>query len=175
MASWNVYKPLVKPNVTSEQLASVIKKCIWIVGIAATLIALQVKSIYALWFLCSDFVYCLLFPALVCALFDKKANKYGAIAGFLIAAILRFGGGEETLGIPAFIDYYYNYGFNKMTGEEILVLLPFRTIAMLSGLVGIIIVSRLTQKQAPAQSLYIVEDGVLNNRSPLSDHLVEGE
>jgi high affinity choline transporter 7 len=175
MASWNVYKPLVKPNVTSEQLASVIKKCIWIVGIAATLIALQVKSIYALWFLCSDFVYCLLFPALVCALFDKKANKYGAIAGFLIAAILRFGGGEETLGIPAFIDYYYNYGFNKMTGEEVLVLLPFRTIAMLSGLVGIIIVSRLTQKQAPAQSLYIVEDGVLNNRSPLSDHLVEGE
>ena len=84
-------------------------RTIWIIGIAATLIALQVKSIYALWFLCSDFVYCLLFPALTCALFDSKANKYGAIAGLVVAAILRFGGGDATLGIPTFIEYIDDY------------------------------------------------------------------
>ncbi len=155
MASWNVYRPLLKPNISSEQLAVVIKKCIWLVGIAASLIALQVQSIYELWFLCSDFVYCLLFPALVCALFDAKANKYGAIAGFVVAAILRFGGGEATLGIPQFIDYYMVDGLDG-AGNPLLVLLPFRTIAMLSGLVSIMLVSRLTQRFAPAVPLRVV-------------------
>lgn len=154
MASWNVYKPIVNPQVSSEQLAKVIKSCIWIVGIAATLIALQVQSIYALWFLCSDFVYCLLFPALVCALFDPKANRYGAMTGLLIASILRFGGGDATLGIPIFIDYpILDAGEELVNGVRKTVLFPFRTLAMISGLISIIIVSRLTQKKAPAQQL----------------------
>jgi len=146
MAGWNVYRPLFAPKITSEQLAKVIRRMIWIVGVAATLIALQVESIYALWFLCSDFVYCLLFPALVTALFDNKANKYGAITGFVVAAFLRFGGGEATLGLPAFI----NYEVVTDTGTA---LLPFRTMTMLSSLLTIIIISRLTQQWAPPQPL----------------------
>ena len=159
MASWNVYRPLMNPNISSEQLAKVIKSCIWIIGIAATLIALQVKSIYALWFLCSDFVYCLLFPALVCSLFDPKANRYGAISGFFIAAILRFGGGDSTLGIPTFIDYpIIDASEEIIDGVRVAVLFPFRTLSMLCGLISIIIVSRLTQKQAPPLELKIVSD-----------------
>ncbi len=145
MASWNVYRPLVKPNITSENLAKIIKRCVWIIGIAATILALKIESIYALWFLCSDFVYCLLFPQLVTALFDKKANMYGSIAGFIIAFILRFGGGDATLGIPITIPY-------PMI-ENGVVLFPFRTLAMLSGLLTIIIVSRLTQKACPPTKL----------------------
>jgi high affinity choline transporter 7 len=145
MASWNVYRPLLKPNITSENLSKVIKGCIWIIGIAATLIALQVKSIYALWFLCSDFVYCILFPQLVAALFDKKANVYGSTVGFTVAFILRFGGGEPVLGIPTIIPY-------PMI-EDGVVLFPFRTLAMVSGLLMIIVVSRLTQRIAPAKVL----------------------
>ena len=141
MASWNVYRPLIKPNISSENLAKVIKRCIWIIGITATLLALKIESVYQLWFLCSDFVYCLLFPALVCALFDKKANVWGAVAGFFIAFILRFGGGDSTLGIPVSINYPWT------VGEE--VFFPFRTLAMVSGLLTIIIVSRLTQTIAP--------------------------
>ncbi len=145
MSGWNVYRPLFKPNISSENLAKVIRRCIWIIGIAATIIALNISSVYKLWFLCSDFVYCLLFPALVCALFDPKANSYGAAAGFLIAAILRFGGGDETLGIDIFINY------PMIEGKE--VLFPFRTFAMVSGLLTIIIVSRLTQSIRPAIAL----------------------
>lgn len=145
MASWNVYRPLVKPDISSKNLAKVIQRCIWIVGIAATLLALKIKSVYQLWFLCSDFVYCLLFPALVCALFDKKANIWGAVAGFSVAFILRFGGGDPTLGLPVRINYPWT------VGEE--VLFPFRTLAMVSGLLTIIVVSRLTQKMAPAKGL----------------------
>ena len=145
MSGWNVYRPLFKPDVSSENLAKVIRRCIWIIGVAATIIALNITSVYKLWFLCSDFVYCLLFPALVCALFDPKANVWGAVAGFSIAAILRFGGGDETLGIDIFIDYPMTQGTE--------VLFPFRTFAMVSGLLAIIIVSRLTQKISPAIEL----------------------
>lgn len=134
MAGWNIYRPVFKPGITSHGLAAVIKKIIWIVGIAATLLALQIGSVYELWFLCSDFVYCLLFPALVCALYDPRANTTGAIAGFLVAAILRFGGGDSTLGIPIFLPY-------PMI-EDGVVLFPFRTVAMVSGLVVTVVVSR---------------------------------
>lgn len=145
MFSWNVYRPLLRPDVSSSNLVKIIKKSIWIVGIAATLLALKIESVYQLWFLCSDFVYCLLFPALVCALFDKKANVYGAITGFVIAFVLRFGGGEATLGIPNFIPYP-----GTIDGS---VIFPFRTLAMLSGLISILVVSRLTQKMSPGKEL----------------------
>jgi high affinity choline transporter 7 len=115
---------------------------IWIIGIAATLLALNIGSVYELWFLCSDFVYCLLFPALVCALFDPKANGIGAASGFAVAFFLRFGGGDPTLGLPIWLPY-------PMI-EDGIVLFPFRTLAMLSGLLTIIVVSRLTASlQAP--------------------------
>jgi len=150
MAGWNVFRPLVKPDISATNLEKVIKRCIWIIGIAATLLALNVKSVYDLWFLCSDFVYCLLFPALVCALFDKKANSIGALVGFSVSFILRFGGGEPTLGIPNFIPY-------PMMTEEGLVLFPFRTLAMVSGLVMIIVVSRLTQGWSAPRKLEVMD------------------
>ncbi len=146
MASWNVYRPLVKPEVSTEGLAKVIRRCIWIIGIATTLLALQIKSVYALWFLCSDFVYVILFPQLVTALFDKKANYYGAVAGFLVSLILRIGGGDSILGIPQLIPY-------PMVDDAGVVLFPSKTLAMVSGLITIMIVSRLTQKQCPASQL----------------------
>ena len=136
MASWNVYRPLVKPSITSLELRKILQRCIWIIGITATLLALNINSIYELWFLCSDFVYCLLFPQLVCALFDKRANVYGSIAGFVVAFILRFGGGDATLGLPIVIPY-------PMI-EDGVVLFPFRTLAMVCGLISILVVSRLT-------------------------------
>ena len=150
LASWNVYRPLVKPDISTENLNKVIKTSIWIIGIAATLVALNVTSVYSLWVLCSDFVYCLLFPQLVTALFDKKANKIGSMAGFAIGVILRFGGGEASLGLPILIDY-------PMI-EDGAVLFPFRTLAMVSSLLTIIFVSRLTQKWDTAKILVIGED-----------------
>jgi high affinity choline transporter 7 len=94
MSAWNIYRPLFEPDISYEKINFIIKVFVWANGIVATMIALQVQSIYTLWILCSDFVYCLLFPALVTALFDKKANFYGALTGFLVAFFLRFGGGE---------------------------------------------------------------------------------
>lgn len=147
MAAWNIYRPLIRPDLSSEKLGKVIKRSIWIIGISATLISLQVKSVYVLWFLCSDFVYTLIFPALACALFDKKANVYGAAAGFAVAFILRWGGGIPEFGIMPWLPY-------PMIDESGIVLFPFRTFAMLSGLITLLGVSRITQRFAPAKSLF---------------------
>lgn len=135
MASWNVYRPLIQPHITPENLSKVIKKTIWIIGIAATLIALQVKSVYTLWFLCSDLVYCMLFPQLLVCLYDKRANYIGAIAGFTVSFLIRMGSGEAVFGIPNLIPY-------PLEGAAGEVLFPFRTLAMLSGLITIMVVSR---------------------------------
>ncbi|NJC25424.1 sodium:solute symporter family protein [Neolewinella antarctica] len=137
MGVWNVYRPLVDPSLSDSKLAKLIQRTIWIVGVAATLIAFQVQSVYELWFLCSDFVYCLLFPALVCALFDPKANRHGALAGFLVAGFLRFGGGDATLGLPAYLEYPVDF--------------PFRTFAMVCGLVSLVLVSRVLPSAFPEE------------------------
>jgi high affinity choline transporter 7 len=150
MAGWNVFRPLFRPQISGGELAKMIKRFIWIIGIAATLLALNIKSIYELWFLCSDFVYCLLFPALTCAMFDKKANVAGAIAGFTVALVLRFGGGDATLGIPNLLPY-------PMI-EDGVVLFPFRTLAMGMNFVFILLVSRLTQKRFPPHRLKIIPE-----------------
>ncbi len=150
MAGWNVFRPLFRPQISSAGLSRMIGRMVWIIGIAATLLALKINSVYQLWFLCSDFVYCLLFPALVCALFDPKANFPGALAGFLTAFVLRFGGGEPTLGIPPLLPY--------PTDQEGIIIFPFRTLAMLSGLLAIILVSRLTRKSYPPKALSVIPE-----------------
>nr|WP_257350543.1 sodium:solute symporter family protein [Pseudalkalibacillus decolorationis] len=138
MAAWNVYRPLIKPKASDKDLKKVIKRSIILVGIASTIIALNVKSVYALWYLCADLVYVILFPQLTMALFFKGANKYGAIAGFIVSLILRIGGGEPILNLPVWLPY-------PMI-EDGVVLFPFRTLAMVSGLFTIYIVSKLTRR-----------------------------
>lgn len=154
MLIWNIYRPLRKKEVEGKALSRLIQRSVALIGVAATLLALQVGSVYELWFLCSDFVYCLLFPALFTALFDKKANWIGALTGLLVAAVLRFGGGEASLGLPVFLDYPVLDAVEEFkNGERVLVLFPFRSLAMLSGLLSIVLVSRLTQRWAPARAL----------------------
>ncbi len=141
MASWNVYRPLVKPKATPLQLQTVIRRTVVIVGVTATLIAINAKSVYVLWYLSSDLVYCILFPQLTCALYFKCVNWYGSLAGFIVALILRIGGGEPLLGLPAIIDY-------PMT-EHGTVYFPFRTTAMLAGWITILVVSYFTRHKCP--------------------------
>ncbi len=135
LTTWNILPTRFRDS--PHRLSVTMRRCIWIIGVTTTLIALQIKSIYVLWLLCSDLVYCLLFPALVTALFDPKANRNGAIAGFTIALILRVGGGEPLLNLPAFLPYPQVDG---------MILVPFRTVAMLTGLITIMVISRLWPK-----------------------------
>jgi high affinity choline transporter 7 len=146
MGAWNIYRPLTAGSRKSASLHVVVKRLIWLVGIAAMLLALRIQSVYTLWFLCSDFVYCILFPQLVTALFDKRANSLGSLCGFVVATGLRLGGGEPILGLPTWISY-------PMIDADGVVNFPFRTTSMLAGLVTIMVVSRLTIRISPPRPL----------------------
>ncbi len=152
MGAWNVYRPLWKPDVSADQLTRVIRRTIVLVGVSATILALQVQSVYALWYLSSDFVYCILFPQLVLALYDRRANRIGSMAGFAVSFVMRFGGGEPILGIPALLPY-------PMIDAGGAVRFPFKTLTVLCSLTTIMVVSRLTRDRAAPRTLGVQRSG----------------
>jgi high affinity choline transporter 7 len=145
MLSWNGLKRLVWPSLDVRQMKRVIRSSILLFGAAATVLALKVQSVQALWFFTSDLVFVLLFPQLVFALFDKKVNRTGSIVAFVVSVVLRAGGGEPLLGLPRFIAY----------PETV----PFRTLAAAAGFILLPVVSRATARWDSPQPL----------RNPLDD------
>lgn len=139
MLSWNCLKRLVWPSLSVVQMTRVIRSLIFLFGAMATTLALQVQSVQALWFFTSDLVFVLLFPQLLFALFDRKANRTGSIVAFAVSLVLRVGGGEPLLSLPAFIAYPDT--------------VPFRTVAALAGLVLLPVVSRATARWDPPRPL----------------------
>ncbi|MEJ2745205.1 MAG: sodium:solute symporter family protein [bacterium] len=146
MFTWNWYRKIVNPRASDRSLRVTLRISTVAVGIAATIVALEIKSVQALWYLFSDFVYVILFPQLTMALFCKSANRPGSIAGMIVSFILRFGGGDPLLHIPRLIPYPW---WDPDSGT----LFPFKTVAMLSGLVTIYVVSKLTCRRFPPRPL----------------------
>ena len=88
MLSWNCLKRLVWPSLSVAQMKRVIRSSILLFGALATVLALKVQSVQALWFFTSDLVFVLLFPQLLFALFDPKANRTGSIVAFAVSLVL---------------------------------------------------------------------------------------
>jgi high affinity choline transporter 7 len=120
-------------------LTIVMRIAIALLGAGAVWMALEIQSVQALWFFTSDLVFVLLFPQLVSALFDSRANLIGSIAAFSVSLILRLGGGEPLFGIPMLLPY-----------PE---WLPFKTIAAGAGLMLLPLVSRATQQWSAPRPL----------------------
>jgi high affinity choline transporter 7 len=139
MLSWNCFKRLVWPSLSVVQMKRTIRGSILLFGAIATVLALKVQSVQALWFFTSDLVFVLLFPQLLFALFDRRANLPGSVTAFVVSLVLRIGGGEPLLGLPAFIAY----------PETV----PFKTVAALAGIVLLPVVSRATVRWTAAQPL----------------------
>jgi len=132
MLSWNCVKRLVWPDVSATQMKRVIRASILFFGALATGLALKVQSVQELWFFTSDLVFVLLFPQLIFALFDPKANRTGSIVAFVVSFVLRVGGGEPLLGVPALVAYPAT--------------MPFRIVAASAGLILLPLVSRATAR-----------------------------
>jgi high affinity choline transporter 7 len=139
MLSWNCLKQLVWPSLSVRAMKGVIRASILLFGALAAVLGLEVQSVQALWFFTSDLVFVLLFPQLLFALFDPKANRSGSMAAFAVSLVLRVGGGEPLLGLPAFIHYPET--------------LPFRAFAAATGLVLLPLVSRATARWDLARPL----------------------
>ena len=139
MLSWNCLKRLLWPSLSPAHMKRAIRSSILLFGAVATVLALKVQSVQALWFFTSDLVFVLLFPQLLFALFDTKANRTGSIAAFAVSLVLRLGGGEPLLGLPPFISYPDT--------------VPFRALAAAAGLVLLPVVSRATARWDEARPL----------------------
>jgi high affinity choline transporter 7 len=160
MISWNFYRGLVSPKVTAIAMRRVIRLSILLLGALAAVLALEVQSVQRLWFFTSDLVFVLLFPQLVYALFDPRANRTGSIAAFCIALVLRLGGGEPILAVPQFIPYADLFaavlpGNTAAWTDPVggATLFPVRIVAASVGLIVLPLVSRLTAKWDPPQPI----------------------
>ena len=123
------------------------------------MLALKVQSVQALWFFTSDLVFVLLFPQLLFALFDPRANRTGSIAAFFVSLVLRIGGGEPLLGFPPLIPYPEFFTgnpagwYDPATGA---MLFPFKTLAAAAGMILLPVVSadrRHQPRPAPGERL----------------------
>jgi high affinity choline transporter 7 len=130
-----VYRPLVNPEASSQTLTRVVKRVVLVAGTAATLMALHVRSVYTLWVLCSDLVYCILFPQLLLVLYDPRANRRGSYAGMITSFAIRMAAGEPLLGLPQLLPLPAD-----AAGVPTV---PIKTIAMLGGMLAIWGVSRM--------------------------------
>ena len=129
MFSWNIMHCVLRPSEDLQLLLRNNRRAIALLRAVATLIALQVKSIYTLWFLSADLVYVLLFPQLLIVLYVRRVNRWGVLAGLAVGLGLRLLGGEPGLGLPALTAFPEDF--------------PFKTVAMLAGLITTLVVSRL--------------------------------
>lgn len=155
MISWNCCYRLLWPQLSVTQMKRIIRLSIVLLGAGAVLMALKVQSVQALWFFTSDLIFVLLFPQLVFALFDPKANRIGSITAFSVSLALRLGGGEPLFGLPHFIPYPEIFTSNPASWYDAsgALLFPFKTLAAAVGCVLLPVVSRLTAKWDPPITL----------------------
>lgn len=139
MFSWNCCKRLLWPNLSGAHMTLLLRVSVAVLGGGALMMALKVQSVQALWFFSSDLVYVLLFPQLVSALFDRRANRIGSMAAFFVSLALRIGGGEPLFGFAALIPYPEMF--------------PFKTFAAAVGMILLPVVSRLTGRYSEAKKL----------------------
>jgi high affinity choline transporter 7 len=157
MFSWNIYRPLLAPDAAAQAVTRMVRGAIVCLGIAAIVLALRVRSVAALWLFTGDLVFVLLFPQLVMALYDRRANLIGSIAGFLTSLVLRLGGGmsietdDGLIGFTALIPYAEIFSgwlpgpttdWYDAVGATTF---PVRTLAMIAGLLVIPLVSRVAR------------------------------
>lgn len=112
---------------------------IFLVTALATLMGLTIKSVYGLWFLCSDLVYVVLFPQLFCVVYLKYTNTYGSMVAYWVGIMMRLLAGESLFNLRPIIKYPL---FDE---ENDVQKFPFRTISMLISFVLNITVSLITQ------------------------------
>jgi high affinity choline transporter 7 len=158
MFAWNGCHRLWWRQVSMRQLKSLIRWAIVLLGAGAAVLALKVQSVQALWFFTSDLVFVLLFPQLLWALYDRRANLAGSMTAFGVSLVLRLGGGEPLLGVPATIPYpellaMWLPGQPADWYDGTVMLFPFKTLAAGVGLVLLPLVSRATQGWCPPSAL----------------------
>ncbi|XP_049426288.1 high-affinity choline transporter 1-like isoform X3 [Epinephelus fuscoguttatus] len=132
----NIYK-IIRHQASDKELQWVIRFSIVVVGIVGTSLTYLDSSILAFWILSSDLTYTIMLPQLICVLFVRVSNGYGAVAGYVVAFVMRVLCGEPMFNLPVILQ------FPGCTLEDGVYIQrsPIKTICMLSALVSILMVS----------------------------------
>lgn len=149
MFARNIYKMIFRQKASENEIIWVMRFAIFGVGVLATVMAITVKSIYTLWYLCSDLVYVVLFPQLLCVIYLKTSNTYGSLVAYVIGMFFRIAGGEPSLGIDVLIKFPY---YSEENGQ----VFPFKTLCMLMSFTSLVFVSYLTD--------FLFKKGILHPR-----------
>ena len=136
MFARNVWKSVFRQKASEKEILWVMRVGIFLVTLLATIMGITIKSVYGLWFLCSDLVYVVLFPQLCCVVYMKNTNTYGSMSAYWIGILLRLSAGEALFGLDPLIHFPM-----FVNGEQ---KFPFRTLSMLTSFFLIITVSLLT-------------------------------
>lgn len=148
-----VYSFVLAPQASDREMQWVIRISVVGVGLAGTALTFLDSSVLVFWLVGVDMSYTIMFPQLVCTLFFKFSNSYGAIMGFIFGITMRIMSGEPLIGLPPLIRFP---GCRLDKEGKMTQFFPFRTTIMVLSLVSILFISWLMS--------YIFDNGILSER-----------
>lgn len=114
-----------------------IRISILVVGIVGTSLTHLSNSIVTFWRLNLDLSYTLMLPQLICILFFRVSNGYGAVIGVTVAFVMRVLCGEPLFNLPIVL----HFPGSTLEDGVYVQRWPFKTTCMLSALVSILTIS----------------------------------
>ncbi|XP_030643582.1 high affinity choline transporter 1-like [Chanos chanos] len=140
--SSNIYKNIIRKQASDREMQWVIRISVVVVGLAGTALTFLDNSVLVFWMVGVDMSYTIMFPQLVCVLFFKLSNGYGATTGFLMGMLLRCLSGEPLIKMQPVI-YFPGYRLDEESGMYVQYF-PYRSFIMVSTILTILAVSYLT-------------------------------
>lgn len=131
----------VSLQASDREMQWVIRISVVVVGLAGTALTFLDSSVLVFWLVGVDMSYTIMFPQLVCVLFFKASNGYGATVGLLTGIIMRVLSGEPLIGLPPAIKFP---GCRVDAEGKMTQFFPFRTAIMFISMASILLISWLT-------------------------------
>ncbi|XP_061626072.1 high affinity choline transporter 1-like isoform X1 [Phyllopteryx taeniolatus] len=141
--SSNIYKNIIRKQASDREMQWVIRISVVVVGLAGAGLTFLDSSVLVFWLVGVDMSYTIMFPQLVCVLFFKQSNGYGAAVGFLMGITMRILSGEPLVSLPPIIHFP---NCRPDAEGKLTQFFPFRTVIMLGSLVTIMVISWLMAK-----------------------------
>ncbi|XP_076001440.1 high affinity choline transporter 1-like isoform X2 [Genypterus blacodes] len=138
--SSNIYKNILRKQASDREMQWVIRISVVTVGVLGTALTFLDNSVLVFWIVGVDMSYTIMFPQLVCILFFKVSNGYGASVGYLMGIVLRLLSGEPLIGLPPAIRFP---GYRLNDEGRLTQFFPFRTTIMVISLLAILLISWL--------------------------------
>ncbi|KAF7663212.1 hypothetical protein LDENG_00217000 [Lucifuga dentata] len=139
--SSNIYKNIIRKQASDREMQWVIRISVVVVGISGTALTFLDNSVLVFWLVGVDMSYTIMFPQLVCILFFKASNGYGATVGYIMGIVMRVLSGEPLIGLPPAIQFP---GCRLDDEGKMTQYFPFRTAIMVISLLSILLFSWLT-------------------------------